>query len=67
MDMEYLFGKMEENMMESTIRIKKKAMAYFIGLMEDNIEAIGKMENSMETEFILIKIMFKRMESGFNI
>ena len=65
MEEEYLLGKMEELMMVNIIWIKKKDMAYFIGLMAENIEEIGKMANKTVKELILIKKKLKKLEYGF--
>ena len=67
MEKVFLHGRMEEFIMENIIWIKKKDMVYFIGLMAENIEEIGKMENKMVKVFILAKIKLIKFEFGFLI
>ena len=67
MEKVFLHGRMEEFIMENIIWIKKKDMVYFIGLMAEKIEEIGKMENKMVKVFILAKIKLIKFEFGFLI
>ena len=45
---------MEEYMKENIKMIKKMVLVHFIGLMEEFIKVIGKMENKMVKENFLI-------------
>ena len=51
-DTEYFHGQMANATKDNIIKIKKKVMECFIGLMVVNTKAAGKMENSMVQELI---------------
>ena len=55
MEKENLNGLMEEFMKENIRMIKKMDMGFSLGLMEEYIKDIGKMENNMEKESSLIQ------------
>ena len=48
MEKEHCNGKMEGSMLGSISRIKKQDLGFLLGLMEENILAIGWMENRMD-------------------
>ena len=52
MVMDSLFLLMESSMKDIMLMIRKKDMAFLNGQMVNLIQAIGKMVNSMEKEFI---------------
>ena len=66
MEKEYLHGKMVGNMKESIIKIKRKGMVRFIGLMEDNIKECGLMANSMGKEHSLLTMVSLEKENGIS-
>jgi len=47
-----ILGKMVDLIKENIKWIKKKDMVFILGLMEEFIKVIGKMENKMEMECI---------------
>ena len=67
MDMEYLYGRMEKNIQEIIIWIKKKDKGHFNGRMEENMKGNGKMESKMEGGAILEKIKLKNLEFGLKL
>ena len=64
MVMEFQFGKMAKNTMDSLLTTKEKVKALSHGQMEDSIQENGKMENKMEEELILAKKDRKRWGNG---
>ena len=65
MEKEFMHGQMEGVIRVNIIWIKKKDMAYFVGLIILNIEGFGKMEISMVKKLILALIKLKKKEFGF--
>jgi hypothetical protein len=63
-DKVYLRGLIIEDTKGLMLMIKKKAMVFFIGLMEEYIKVNGKMVNNMEKEFILIKKVSRERGNG---
>ena len=57
MDMEYIPGKMDENMKASTSTIKSMAREHICGLMDGNTQEDGKTAASMVKEFIAYQMV----------
>jgi hypothetical protein len=56
---------MEVNILENFLKIKSKVKEYIYGQMGENIKVSGLMGNSMESEFIKIKMMRKEKDNGW--
>jgi hypothetical protein len=63
----YLLGQMAENILESTITIRKKGMANSFGLMEGSIPDIGLMESNKEMVYIELQKEKLKLENGMKV
>jgi hypothetical protein len=66
MEKVYSHGKMEGNMKESIMKIKRKDMVHFIGLMEDNTKECGLMANNTEKEHLLQTMVSQEKVNGIS-
>jgi hypothetical protein len=64
MEMVPLTGLMGEGMLETTVKIRKKAMENLFGPMEEVTEENGSMGNSTEKVHILPVWVKRNMENG---
>lgn len=55
---------MAEFTKDNMLMTRNQDMAYLLGLMEENTKVIGKMENNMVKEYILIKMAIKEKVFG---
>ena len=62
--MEYSHGPMEEDMKDSILTTKKKAMETFTGRTGENTREDGRMESSMESVCTLLQVGRPSKESG---
>jgi len=65
--MERLIGLMDEYMKDNILMIKCMDMVHFIGLMEENIKVLGKMENNMEKDNIIYLMVNLKLENGLMV
>jgi hypothetical protein len=64
MEKEYTDGVMGEGMLAPTTRIKRKALGFIIGLMEDVMKVNGRMVREMALAKLYIQMAYKSMLFG---